>query len=250
MLRTIQARCQKQINSITEKWYGTSTGSVIAAALLIQDKTDFTEAVQNVLDIYEFRSMSSINPLGAKHPERALHKILEENFGFLTLAHMPKLAVVTCQKSDYATAVFQKNANVNLADALKASCAVPGIFESITINGIDYVDGFLSAKNPSLIALENSGKNEEVILLSLGTGILREVDDIELQVRETHKICEELAAKNKFHYFRFNPRLVEAADDMQDTRLKNIFALKKDTENYLVEKRDRIDELVKLLIEI
>lgn len=163
---------------------------------------------------------------------------------------MPKLAVVTCQKSDFTTAVFHKNANVNLADALKASCAVPGIFQSIKINGIDYVDGFLSAKNPSLLALESCGKNENVILLSLGTGILREVDAIELQVRETHKMCEELAVKNNFHYFRFNPRLVEAADDMQDTRLKNIFALKKDTENYLVEKKDRIEDLVKLLNDI
>lgn len=237
----------KNLNSFVSQWYGTSTGSVIAAALLVQDKTEFGTAVQNVLDIYEFRSTSSINPLGAANPERALHKILDENFGFLTLADMPSLHIAACQIPELNVTVFNKKADVNLADALKASCAVPGIFESISINGNYYVDGFLRAKNPSMLALDSTVQDENLILLSLGTGILREVDDIETQVRDTHKTCEELAQKKGFHYFRFNPRLIEAADDMQDTRLKNIFALKKDTENYLKEKQDRIEDLISLL---
>lgn len=199
------------------------------------------------MDIYEFRSKSSINPLGTANPERALHKILDENFGFLTLADMPALSIVTCQKPDLTVTVFNKKADVNLADALKASCAVPGIFQSISINGNQYVDGFLRAKNPSILALNTAVHDENLILVSLGTGILREVDAIETQVRETHKSCEELAQKKGFHYFRFNPRLIEAADDMQDTRLKNIFALKKDTENYLKEKQDRLEDLISLL---
>ena len=125
------------------------------------------------------------------------------------------------------------------------------IFQPIKINGIEYVDGFLSAKNPSLLAL-NAEKtlNENLILISLGTGILREVDSIEYQVRATHKTCEDLASKHGFHYFRFNPTLIESADDMQDTRLKNIFALKKDSENYLFEKKEKFDGLLSLLNKI
>lgn len=250
VLRAIQNRLENDLGKIASKWYGTSTGSVISAALLVQDKTDFLIAVQNVLDIYEFRSASLINPFGVGHPERALHKILEENFGFLSLSDMPKIHVVACKKPDYSTTVFNAENDINLAEALKASCAVPGLFKSININGTYYVDGFIKAKNPSLLALESHELNDNLILLSLGTGILREVDSIEMQVRETHKVCEDLAAKKGFHYFRFNPRLVEAADDMQDTRLKNIFGLKKDCENYLLEKKDRLEALINLLREL
>ncbi|MBK9190913.1 MAG: patatin-like phospholipase family protein [Crocinitomicaceae bacterium] len=247
VLRQIQNQLDKSLFDISDKWYGTSTGALISAGILIQDQDTFSNAVQNVLDIYEFRSGSSVNPLGSSKPERALHKILDENFEENTFERLPKLHVVSCKKSDFSVEVFSLKNNVSVAESLKASCAVPGIFDPVKIKGDYYIDGFIKAKNPALIALENEIQNENLILLSLGTGILREIDETEIQVRATHKQCEELAAKNGFHYFRFNPTLEEAADNMQDARLKNIFALKKDTENYLERKKSKLDDLIRLL---
>ncbi|MBL7898253.1 MAG: patatin-like phospholipase family protein [Crocinitomicaceae bacterium] len=247
ILRHIQNHFDKSLFDAADKWYGTSTGALISAGLLIQDQDSFSNAVQNVLDIYEFRSGSSVNPLRTSKPERALHKIVDENFEENTFERLPKLHVVCCQKPDFSVEVFSLKNNVSVAESLKASCAVPGIFEPVKIKGKHYVDGFIKAKNPSLIAIENEIQNDNLILLSLGTGILREIDETEIQVRATHKKCEELAEKNGFHYFRFNPTLEEAADNMQDARLKNIFALKKDAENYLQRKKSKLDDLIRLL---
>jgi len=247
VLRAIQVRIKKNLGEITHSWYGTSTGSIIAASLIVQQEKDFTVAIQNVLDLYEFRSSSSINPFGTTNPGRALNKVLDENFGEVTFNQFPKLNVVTCQKPDLSVTVFNRANPAPLSEALKASCAVPGIFEAVTINNKKYVDGFLMAKNPSHYAIKNKILNENLILLSLGTGILREKDKIENQVRQTHLDLEALSNAKGFHYYRMNPHLVLAADDMQNTTLKNIFNLKKDTENFLKDKEGRLEELVKVL---
>lgn len=247
ILRAIQSQLKKPLPDLTGSWYGTSTGALIAAGLLIQDEPDFTQAIQNVLDIYEFRSASSANPLGNSNPARALHKILDENFDEFSFERLPNLHVVTCRLPAYETEIFNLKNNVTLADALKATCAVPGMFDPVKIRDHYYVDGFIKAKNPAAIAVENENQNADLILLSLGTGILREIDETEIQVKATHVECENLSQKTGFHYFRFNPTLEEAADSMQDTRLKNIFGLKKDTENYLQRKKSKVDQLIQLL---
>ena len=250
VLRSIQIRLKKNLSEISTAWYGTSTGSIISASLLVQQEKDFTVAIQNVLDLYEFRSTSSINPFGTTNPGRALNKVIDENFGLLNFNQIPKLNIVTCQKPDLTVTIFNQSNQATLAEALKASCAVPGIFDAVTIGEKKYVDGFLMAKNPAHLAIKNEILNDDLILLSLGTGILREVDKIESQVRQTHLDLELLSKEKGFHYFRMNPHLVLAADDMQNTTLKNIFNLKKDTENFLKDKEGRLEELVKVLAQI
>jgi predicted acylesterase/phospholipase RssA len=247
ILRAIQVGVKRDLCELVTKWYGTSTGATIGAGLLIQRQEHFMHAIQDVLDIYEFRSTSLINPLGAAHPARALYKLLDDHFGNLNFEHLPKLNVVTTRMPGFEPNVFCLSNNVCVAEALKASCAVPGVFDRVTINGSEHVDGFLVAKNPALLALQGEELNEDLILISLGTGILREVDDIEKQVRQTHLDLESLAQEKGFHYFRMNPHLELAADDMQNTSLKNIFNLRKDAENFLRQKEARLDSMVKLL---
>lgn len=247
ILRSIQFRLKKNLNEICSAWYGTSTGSVIAAGTLIQQEELFADSIQNVLDIYEFRSKSSINPLSAANPARALNKILDENFMPFTFSDFPNLNVVASKVPTHEATVFNLKNNVNVAAALKASCAVPGIFDAIKIGPHYFVDGFLAAKNPAAIALQNEMLNENVILLSLGTGILRVNDEVESHVKKTHEDLSALSEKTGFHYYRINPRLELASDDMQNTNLKNIFNLKKDTENHLKEKREKLNDLINLL---
>lgn len=247
MLRHLQQHLPTPIPDLTTAWYGTSTGALIAAGLLIQQESDFSDAIQNVLDIYEFRSASSANPLGASNPARALHKIIDENFEEFSFERLPNLHVLTSKLPDYQATLFNLQNNVALTDALKATCAVPGLFDPIKIGTHFYADGFMAAKNPAAIALQHETPHHDLILLSLGTGILREVDATEIQVKATHQQCETASEKLGFHYFRFNPTLEEAADSMQDTRLKNIFGLKKDAEKYMQRKKSKFEELIGLL---
>lgn len=246
ILRHIQSQLQFDLHHQINKWIGTSTGALINASLIVQKDISFIDAIQNVLDIYEFRSNSSINPLSDKNPERAFHKLLDENFGHFSLKDFPELHITVCTQNDLSLKVFNDNDSINLAEALKASCAVPGLFKPVKIGDVFYVDGFYKAKNPSEILIKEL--SSEDIFLSIGTGILKTSDEIETQIKNVHENCLQFATKNDIHYFRFNPRLNDAADSMQDTRLKNIFALKKDCENYLLEKKELINDLIRLLI--
>jgi NTE family protein len=54
------------------------------------------------------------------------------------------LKIVTTQFYNGQKKVFSKNDDVLIKDALLASMAIPGVFPSRNINGIEYVDGFLS----------------------------------------------------------------------------------------------------------
>lgn len=245
ILRAIQSGLKRDLRNLVTDWYGTSTGAVISAGLLVQDQPDFGIAIQNVLDIYEFRSGSSINPLGASNPARAFNKLMDENFSTYTLNQFPSIHAVTCKLPSFDVRIFHRE-NISLSEALKASCAVPGIFDPVLIENDIYIDGFLKAKNPASVLLQNIPDTNTVVL-SLGTGILREKDVIEEQVRKTHLDMEAASKKFNFHYFRFNPELIEAADSMQDTRLRNIFALKKDTETYLARKDEKLKGLINLL---
>jgi predicted acylesterase/phospholipase RssA len=203
-----------------------------------------------VLDIYEFRSAALINPPAGVDRSRALYKLFDDYFGSLNFKQLPQLNVVTTRMPGFEQDIFSSSNNVCVAEALKATCAVPGVFECIKINGQDHMDGFLVAKNPAALALRDEELNSSLILVSLGTGILHEVDDIEKQVRQTHLDLENLSKEKGFYYFRMNPHLELAADDMQNTSLKNIFNLRKDAENFLRKKEERLNTLVKLLNEL
>jgi len=247
VLRQIQNLLDINLAKASVKWFGTSTGAVISAGLLIQNENNFLVAIQNVLDVYEFRSASSINPLNAIHPDRALKKILDENFSDFSLNQVPKLNIVTTALPEYHPKIFNKDSAASLVSALRASCAVPGVFSPVTIHSKTYVDGFLVAKNPALISLSEETNFENLVVLSLGTGILKISDEIEKEVKMVHEKMESLSKEKGFGYFRFNPRLILASDDMQNTNPKNIFNLKKDTEVYLSEKQEKINDFISLI---
>lgn len=245
VLRELQSHLKYDFFELAYKWYGTSAGAVICASLLVQKGTEpFIRSVQDVLDIYEFRSKSAINPKGAADPSRALYKIFDQNFGMFDMTDFPDLNIVTCRTSPLESVVFNIENSCNLSEAIKASCAVPGIFERIKIGDHYYVDGFLRAKNPAELAIRDEIPDENLVLLSLGTGVLKNTDPIEEQVKETHERLLALSEDKGFHYFRFDPKLHLAEDNMQNISPKNIFNLKKDTENYLNSNSAMIERFV------
>lgn len=248
ILKQIQRRFSRDLFREEISWWGTSSGALISGALGIQSQGKFEVAVQNVLDIYEFRSSAAVNPHGVSIPKRALNQLIQANFSNLHLTQFPNLNIVASNAHDLSPVVFNANNNCGLADAISASCAFPGIFPAVKINDALYVDGFFNAKNPTRLAQQNNlNASADIIYLSLGTGIMRESDAVEAKVEAVHLHMKNLDEQGQLNYFRFDPNLVNAVDSMQNTSAKNILALRKDALSYMEANENEIQRLLKIL---
>lgn len=246
LLKEIQHRLSVDLFQAVSSWWGTSTGALISGALVIQSQSKFEVAVQNVLDLYEFRSSNAIQPGGASIPTRALDQMIIANFGDLSLNDFPQLNIVAATEAPHEVVVFNGRNSCKVADAIRASCAFPGLFPPVEINGQLYVDGFLCAKNPAKLALQGAldQDQQKTILLSLGTGVMRATDPIEESVEMVDAELRDYANTHDLDYFRFNPVLKYAGDSMQNTSPKNIFNLRKDAMAFITENESEIDALV------
>ena len=81
-----------------------------------------------------------------------------------------ELWIVAIDAESGETAVFNRRSEVDLVDAVAASCAVPGIWPPVTIQGRRYIDGGVrSAENADLA----NGYARIVILSPMGTTLPR-----------------------------------------------------------------------------
>ncbi|MBN4071360.1 patatin-like phospholipase family protein [Crocinitomix catalasitica] len=247
ILRELQLLLKRNLDEYDPEWWGTSTGAVIAAGLNVQKDRLFIHRIQTVLDIYEFRSEAAANPFGAENPARAFNKLIEYNFSPYHLIDFPQLNIVACRTDTVTPYIFNHKNPVDLAEAVKASCAIPAVFPIVKIGDHEFVDGFIVAKNPTALSLHEKELNEDLIVLSLGCGVLRVVDDIEKQVQHTHQQMLKLAETTGMKYYRFDPVLEHAQDAMQNANPTNIFNLKKDAMEYLFENHDQLKEFASVL---
>ncbi len=246
-LREIQLLLHRNLQDLQPEWWGTSTGALISASLNVQRDPRFIHRIQSVLDLYEFRSRSTANPPRIPNPARAFEKLLERNFGERSMREFTNLNVVACDELQGSARIFDSTSECSLADAVRASCAVPGLFPPKTINGRSYVDGFFVAKNPAALAMAGKQPDKDTIVLSLGCGVLRDSDEIEESVARVHEEISKSSASHGFVYFRFDPILRYAADAMQNATPKNIFNLKRDAVDHIHEHWEKLAELATLL---
>jgi NTE family protein len=57
----------------------------------------------------------------------------------------PRVLITAIAADDGEFVVFDRDAGVSLVDAVAASCAVPGVWPPVTINGRRYIDGGMRA---------------------------------------------------------------------------------------------------------
>ena len=248
ILKQIQRRLSEDLFSKNISWWGTSTGALISGAMSIQTGSEFELAVQNVLNMYEFRSAAAVHPHGVSIPTRALNQLIQANFSNLHLNQFPNLNIVVSNANDLSPVIFNAQNSCPLDEAIAASCAFPGVFPAVKINNELYVDGFFNAKNPTQLAEQNQTTySDNVTYLSLGTGIMREIDAVEEEVKNVHKHMKNLQTQGELNYFRFNPRLITAVDSMQNTSAKNIIALRKDALDYIAENENEIQRFIEAI---
>jgi NTE family protein len=83
----------------------------------------------------------------------------------------PRLLVTAVAADDGEFVVFDRDAGVSLVDAVSASCAVPGVWPPVTINGRRYIDGGMRA--PANVDLA-AGYDRVVVLAPVTTAFRRE----------------------------------------------------------------------------
>lgn len=174
---------------------GTSTGSIIAAALAVgTEPSDIVSLYREegerifgdpVRSIYPGRNMKLA--VHSKYKSDGLRSALEAVFGERRLGEISKPLLLPAVdignggvhvfKSQYDDG-FTRDASVRLVDAIMASCAAPVFFDPVPVDPYLLCDGGLWANNPALAAVIDAQRrlhiaNGRLRVLSLGTGHAR-----------------------------------------------------------------------------
>lgn len=145
---------------------GTSIGAVIAALYAFGKSSDEIHAIARDLSMGSVSGFT-LQRKGFSTTER-LQSLLIEQLGDVDIedANIP-LAIIATNILSGEKAVFTQG---NLAKAVAASSAVPGLFVPVEIQGKEYVDGVL-VENVPVSALKKLGANVAIAVnLSGGVG--------------------------------------------------------------------------------
>ncbi len=189
VLRRIKDTIGSEFHKDFDLIAGTSTGSIIAAALAVGIP------IERVCSLYEAHGHKIFKPdklsiggmLKPSYSQRTLKRILEQEFGELALKDAKTRLIIPSTdigngqvhvfKSTYSPD-FTRDGNVKISDAVLASCSAPKYFRPAYIDPYLLADGGLWANNPSLVAVTEAltrldEPKDSIHLLSIGTGIGR-----------------------------------------------------------------------------
>ncbi|MGO4886800.1 CBASS cGAMP-activated phospholipase [Anaerobacillus sp. MEB173] len=185
ILQAIEEEFQRPVGELFDVIAGTSTGSVIAAAICL--KTEMSELLESYKRYGRkiFDRQAKVGFFKSVYSDRYLRRFLQQAFGELTLADIDKPLLIPAvdlthgrpyvHRSNYGDTKGH-DLSVKLWDAVLSSCSAPVYFPPNNINNKYLsIDGGLWANNPSLVciteALHNFNKSmSEIKILSIGTG--------------------------------------------------------------------------------
>jgi len=186
VLQRIQEEFKLEFHRDFDLVAGTSTGSIIAAALA------FDIPLSKVTNLYRAQGPIIFSPRGwsikgAVFPRYAsdpLRDALNEVFQDATLSDAKTRLIIPATdignggvhvfKSNYDEG-FVRDRNVKIVDAVLASCSAPSYFAPARVGPYQLSDGGLWANNPSLVAVTEAlsrlgVERSQIRLLSVGTG--------------------------------------------------------------------------------
>lgn len=190
LLKRIEDEFEVTLNSRFDLVAGTSTGSILAAAVVL--KRPLT-AVAELYEkqgptIFTNRWWSADGYLAAKYDASVLKAALETGLGAATLGEIihPALIIPAADigngqvhvfKSQYDSE-FVRDKDVRVADAVLASCSAPTFFAPHKVGNYRLADGGIWANNPTLVAAVDAVRRcrvelSRIRILSIGTGAER-----------------------------------------------------------------------------
>jgi patatin-like phospholipase/acyl hydrolase len=205
VLQRIEELTAQPIAGLFDLVAGTSTGAVIALALLRGDSAGKPVfRAQDIVDLYRtqggcvfvsspvWRFLRLGGVLGEKYPAAGVERCLREHFGASRLSETLVDVLVTSYEIESRTPwVFRtRSARANplcedfeLADIARAAIAAPTYFSPKRIphpsqdDYYSFIDGGVHANNPAMCAYVEARsmyRRRKVLLVSLGTGDIRE----------------------------------------------------------------------------
>ncbi|MCE2412790.1 patatin-like phospholipase family protein [Candidatus Poribacteria bacterium] len=189
LLATIEQALGTPISTCFDLIAGTSTGAIIAGAAVSDiPMTEIVELFETETPYIFRRRWYRIPLFLSKYPDQKLAEIIAKHLPATPFGEIATPLMITSSeiaksevhifRSSYAKnldASELKNKDVNLRDAILASCAAPTFFAPKSVNNFLLADGGLWANNPSTVAFTEAlsvfGKEaQQVQMLSVGTG--------------------------------------------------------------------------------
>ncbi|WP_349967742.1 patatin-like phospholipase family protein [Wolbachia endosymbiont of Armadillidium arcangelii] len=194
ILAEIEQRTRKPIAEIFDLMAGTSTGGIVIAGLCKKDKQGNPQySANDLVELYQkygsyifkssFLRRSIFSWLNcAQYPHKNIEFVLDKYFGDDILKNTLSNVLITSYDIHNNCPFFFKSWKedrnfIKLRDVLRAATAAPTYFapKYLKINHKEMVlvDGGVFANNPAACAYASGKKlfpNDEIILLSLGTG--------------------------------------------------------------------------------
>ncbi len=168
---------------------GTSTGAIIAGAAVSDiPMTDIVELFETETPYIFRRRWYRIPLFLSKYPNQKLAQIIAKHLPATPLGEIASPLMITSSeiaksevhifRSNYGSRdseIAPTSKDVNLRDAILASCAAPTFFAPKSVGNFLLADGGLWANNPSTVAFTEAlsvfGKEaREIRMLSIGTG--------------------------------------------------------------------------------
>jgi patatin-like phospholipase/acyl hydrolase len=301
-LSEIEKRKNKPVSGLFDLIAGTSTGGILAACLAVPDESMPAAegkkpkySALNIIELYEKEGrkifnkspwktvMSLGNLLDEKYSYEGIEEILKQYLGENKLTDCIVDIIATSYETEGRFPYFFKSMkarkepghNYLLREVARATSAAPTYFEPLKLHAVppvDYyslVDGGVYANNPAMCGYVESinkfGRNEEILLVSIGTGELtRRIayedaknwglaewarpllnvvfdgvsDTVDYQLKQ---LLPDVNGQKR--YFRFQTTLDIGNDNMDDASLTNIRALKLKAEKMIEERSADIDAL-------
>jgi patatin-like phospholipase/acyl hydrolase len=268
VLAEIERRTQRPIARLFDLVAGTSTGAILACALLRPNPMPAAEAAavyeREGPQVFDRSLIKEITSLGGlideRYDARGLLASLRRHLGDTRLAQATTGLLITVYDLEARQAlVLRTRDDMSMVDAAHASSAAPTYFEPVRVGGRTLIDGGVFATNPAALAYaEASGEVD--VLASLGTGEhtrrlpFAEVKDwgrLEwaqpiLDVvfdGSADAVDSQLSALLDDRYIRLQTRLDEASDALDDASPENLAALRREAERLIARRSADIDRL-------
>jgi predicted acylesterase/phospholipase RssA len=272
VLAEIEARTSRPISSLFDLVAGTSTGAILACGLTRPNPMPaerlaaiYEEEGPQIFDPSLLKQVTSLGGLiDERYDGRGLVTSLRRHLGDTRLGDAVTGILITVYDLEARQALeLRRDDDVSMVDAAHASSAAPTYFEPVRLGARTLIDGGVFAINPAVLAHAEAGGTLDV-LASLGTGeqtrplpydrvkdwgqlqwarpILDVVFDGSADAVDS--VLERLIDGA---YFRFQTRLDEASDDLDDASPENLAALRREAEQLIAERSADIDRLCALV---
>lgn len=190
LLTRIEDEFAVSVSSRFDLVAGTSTGSILAAAIVLQRPLSAVEDIyaDHGPAIFLGRWWSAGGKLASKYDAVRLKSVLEGELGATLLGDIrrPALLIPAADIGNGQVHVFKSQYNkefvrdkgVRVADAVLSSCSAPTFFAPHVVGDYRLVDGGIWANNPTLVAAIDAIRRfgveaARIRILSIGTGAER-----------------------------------------------------------------------------